>query len=1191
MMRGRIVWLIAGAGALCLNVLAGHIEITLYTLIIVAVFAAMRLLLGWWRERSAQTVLATVGRLLAMGLLGIGLASIQFVPLMEFVQTNWRAERTDYATVVSYAHKPRDIVQFILPNIYGSPTLHSTYDIIGGTGWNDHLSNAAGQPIAFVEWGIKNYVEGALYLGILPLLLAVYALIDRWRLWQDARRERVPDDAVLPVSDAGTRWPSPRHELPDRLTFALLGGFSLTCMFGLPTYALVYALPGFNQLNSPFRWIFVLSFCVAMLAGYGMDAMVRRVAVSQRSHVSWVGVALLLASLLIFAGAGVTVLAFDVVRPLYDAVVTNVAGAADAMRDGRMLADIVVPQLLLLGAVVAAGGMLFIWVGRMRAYHHISLWQMLAVVLIAFDLIAATAHFNPASDPALLDFTPPEVVALQARQAQGERFRFTTLEAEGSAPLLNANLGWLYNLDDIRGYDSIISRDYVAYVRRMAPQGQLIYNRIAPLYEQDVMGDAAQRQGLDATRLDLLNAGYVLVDRAAAAEDVAGLGWQLDESFTGADLYRNPNAFPRAFTVPLSQQPPAIADAEGLRDGVAEAPIQLDTGREKFVDVRSEVPVWLIVSENNAPGWRAFVRPIDAPDSEEQAREVQTAFEILQAVELPAGDWTVRLVYSPTSFQVGIFGTVISAAAIVLMLGIAVWQRLVGPASTGDDRSQTARVARNSVAPILLNLFNRGIDFALLLVILRVLAPQDVGIYYYLTVIFVWFDIFTNFGLDLYLIREASRDRSRVGELFFNSSMLRLLLSTIGVALVVGFVAIRQATVTPSLPAEALLALGLLYVGLFPASLSKGITSLFYAYEQAEKPAAITTITSINKAVFGVIVLLLGWGIVGLAAVSIANNIFTFVVLMWSGRALLGDRSDWQVSLSRMRRMIRVGFPLMLNHFLATIFFQIDVIILEAIRGASIVARYSVAYKWVLAINIIPAFFTQALLPVMSRQAHEDRPAFARTYRASLKLLLMLALPTAVGFTLLAEPLTYIMGGAPYLPDGAIAIQLMIWSIPIGWMNSLTQYALVALDRQAVITRIFAVAVLFNIVSNLLLIPQYGYRAAALTTIASEAVLFVPFAWLVQRTLGDVAVQWRDIMLKPVLATVVMVVVALVMLPAGVFVSAIVSAGAYGVALLALRPFDAYEQSVMRRFLPQRLANNRLAWLFFSREFETGYSG
>jgi O-antigen/teichoic acid export membrane protein len=267
--------------------------------------------------------------------------------------------------------------------------------------------------------------------------------------------------------------------------------------------------------------------------------------------------------------------------------------------------------------------------------------------------------------------------------------------------------------------------------------------------------------------------------------------------------------------------------------------------------------------------------------------------------------------------------------------------------------------------------------------------------------------------------------------------------------------------------------------------------------------------------------------------------------------------------------MMRQSWPLLLNHFLATIFFQIDVILIEGIHGSVMVAQYGVAYKWLSALNVIPAFFTMAMLPAMSRQAREDRPALKRNYTLSIKLLVSVALPTAVIFTFLAYVLTLILGGAQYLPDGAIATQLMIWSIPIGWMNSLTQYVLIALDLQRRITWAFMAAVTFNIVFNLLLIPQYGYQAAALITIASEAILWVFFVRLLHQAIGGVG--WLDMLWRPVLAAGVMLVIFAVGWSIQPIVTLLLAVIAYPVTLLALRPLTRDEFSILSPLIPARL--------------------
>ncbi len=1148
--RAVIPWVALGALALMLNILAGHIEITIYTLLMAAFYAGLRLLWSLWQERDLPQFLWRAAWLLGMVALGFALASLQFIPLLDFVQTNWRMERNDVDLALSYARVPRDLLQFLLPNFYGSPTHQSYFDV-----FNFELVTSWPGPQRYTEWGIKNYVEGALYIGILPLLLSAFALFDRWLL---RRRDN-------PTS------PATHTEPPYRLIFAALAVLSLTFMFGLPTYRLLYLLPGINQLNTPFRWVYALALCVAVLAAFGLDALLQQRENPKQAR-SWprrIGIAITSIALLTLIALGLSYVMFESIKPGIIYLINVLANAERAFHSAEMFYSYQFGMVLVLGLMLLASGILFIKLSKPHPHNiaHRTAWAGFAVGLVALDLMLAYWGFNVSTDAKLLDFKPPVVEWLQ--QQAGD-YRFTTLQDQAQPHILPANVAMMYGLDDIRGYDSIIPAQTVNYMRLLAIQGDLIYNRIAPLYTSDNFA-----QSLDSPLFHLLNVKYVVSHKSIT---VPFQQWRLPYEDEAVRVWENPSAVPRAYTVRAEDfQAGWLADDfTGWQFTIPEyeaRQIGRDTGREKLIDVQTEQATWLIVSESYAPGWRAFVRPIAGTASDEIANnnevayDVQRVFANFQAVQLPPGAWTVRLVYSPASFQVGLFGSVVSLVLLLLLLGIWFWRLYVG--TNTDASSTTARVARNSVAPIILNLFNRGIDFAFAIVMLRLLDQSSVGVYNFAVVVFVWFDIFTNFGLDAFLIREVSRLKAQSGYYFLNASLLRLLLAVLGLPLLLLFLAFWQSSAAEPLPAAGMITLVLLYLGLFPATLSKGMTALFYAHEQAEKPAAIATITSINKAVFGVIALLLGWGIVGLAAISIANNVLTLLLLLVSGRKLIGTLQHKRPDRKLLRGMLGASWPLMLNHFLSMIFFQFDIIILQALKGAVVVAQYSTSYKWLLAVDIIPAFFTQALFPVMSRQARDDPKALQRTYQLSVKLLLALALPIAVGFTFLAEALTLILAGPAYLPDAAIALQIMIWSIPFGWMNSVTQYALIALNLQRYITGAFVGAVTFNIAANLLLIPQFGFQAAALVTIASQGALLLPFGLLMQRGLGQ-RINWPGLVWRPLLAVAAMIGVTLLLWPLQSLTALVVGSITYGVVLLALRPFSQAEIALLRPMLPQQ---------------------
>ena len=150
----------------------------------------------------------------------------------------------------------------------------------------------------------------------------------------------------------------------------------------------------------------------------------------------------------------------------------------------------------------------------------------------------------------------------------------------------------------------------------------------------------------------------------------------------------------------------------------------------------------------------------------------------------------------------------------------------------------------------------------------------------------------------------------------------------------------------------------------------------------------------------------------------------------------------------------------------------------------------------------------------MSRHAAIDRPRLAFEYSFALSVLLVISVPIAaltVWFApLLVSVLTAWKPG--YLPESAQALQILIFFLPFSFINGLTQYVLIALDLQRLITRAFGLTLVFNLGANLLLVPLLGINGAAITTVLSELVLLGPFLFWTGRELGRVPlvrIAWK----------------------------------------------------------------------------------
>ncbi len=1165
-----VPWIAIGAIALMMNIFAGHVEITYYTLIVMAYYAAARLIAHWWRARDWRFVLRRGAYLLAMVALGLGLGAAQFIPLYELGTRNFREDAVDFATVRSYALPKRHVLKFLMPDAFGNPADHSVRDVFTGEREPLDWTRPDGTRVTDTAFGIKNHVEGGVYLGILTMALAAIGLF--------AGRRAEPDAP------------------PYRAILGLLALLSLTFAFGLPTYAALYYLfPSINQLHTPFRWVWPLTFCAAALAAFGVDALAQ----ARRARWPvWAGGGLIAAGALILGGLLASRAAYSTFAPLVERVFEGLTGAPDTFPDARTFYSYQFWNALALGVLtLAAGAVILLSRSGARLPRRLGggpLWGALAALVIGADLLIAGWGFNPAADPAWLDFTPASIHWLRDRMASEGPFRYTTVD-QGERPL-HANSTWRYGLHDARGYDSMIPRQYTEFMSLIAPQGGLLHNRVDPIAWDNT-------RALASPLLDLLNVRYVVSDWVI--EDAEALGY--DEVYVdgAVRIYENRDALPRAYTLPyydltmdacgavpdsfatIVTSPAFEADPrrvviEGfpnaetcetaydwptpdLEADPQPAAITAYGPIEVTVNAQVERESWLVLADSYYPGWRAFVRPRGAGEDAERALDVHLVNGNFRGVRLEPGDWTVRFRFSPPTFQIGAFASFLSGMLVLFLLMLWGWRQIY---RTDYEADNTLRIAKNSLAPIVLNLFNRGIDFAFAFIMLRILGPKDAGIYYYAIVVFGWFDILTNFGLNTFLMREVARHRESAGRYLFNSTALRLALALIGVPLLVGFVLIRQNTVSPALEPQAILAIGLLYLALLPGSISTGLTALFYAFEKAEYPAVITTVSTIVKVTLGLATLLLGWGVPGLAGGAVATNLVTLSVLAWLARPLV-RRFAQPLDADLMRHMLGESWPLMLNHLLATVFFKIDIVLMEAINGNVVVGQYSTAYKWLDALNIIPAFLTMALLPVMARQAHDDRPGLRRNYTLAVKLLVMVALPVAVVTTFIAAPLIHLLGGSEYLPAGGVALQIMIWSIPIGWINSVTNYVIVALDRQRTLTLAFVAGVAFNLTSNLIFLPIYSYRAAAVVTIFSELVLMLAFYWIIRQELGGMG--WRYALWRPALAGLVLGSVLVLLWPVAPLAGLLIAPVVYGGVLIALRPFRPDEMARLAPLLPGRL--------------------
>lgn len=1150
---GLLPLTLAGGLVIGVVILSGHLEYSFYALFSVLFYAVARMVSYGKGGGNASGVASILAALVGMAVLGVMLGGAQLLPFFELARENFRSGLVTYQEVIGYALPKKQILSFVMPDFFGNPTHSAYFDFLQ---WKnlpvEGSKDLAGSPRPYPFWGVKNYVEAASYIGVLPLLLSIGAPF--------LRRDRYT------------------------ITFAAYAIFSLLLAFGSPLYQVFWSIPAFDQLHTPFRWLFPYTFSAAVLAGLGASSLTARKNGPTQDKARGLGqpsgslngptpglVNIRLRrgeplcsppNLPLLAGGilgAVILAALALARwqasfslALAERLLASSQVIAAAFPSPQALFSYQFRNLLVLGLLLVAGGVI------VALRPHSTRGRAFLVLCVAADLFYFGYTYNAAADPRLLEFTPPSVRMLQADQGV---FRVASYNLDDN---LTPNTAMLSGIQDARGYDSIILRQYADFWRLLEEPHGLLYNRIHKL---------TRPESLQSTFLDLMNVKYVLTTRPL---DLPNGESYLRETYRGEILiYENTDFLPRAFVIGEAQVAGSREEALAIMSDRSFDPrkaVVLETGGEPLpastksalvparitsyganqVVVENDAPQggYLVLTDNYFSGWRAWV------DGRET--RLYRAYGTFRAIQLPTGAKRIEFRYSPDSFNLGLLTTLLAGLGLIAGTAFWGWRKVARRLETATP---IQRLAKNVSVPMGIQLLNRLLDLAFAIFMLRLLGPVNAGKYAFVVVLIGYFIVLTDFGLSTLTTREVAKSKDQANRYLSNSALLRLSLTGLSVPLfaaILGFYSWRS-----ELSADTAWTGFLLLASIVPSGLASALSSIFMANERMEYTAAVSLVGNLLKLALGVLVLMLGFGIVGLGIVSVVVSGSTAALLYYLFRRNF-FKPSLEVDFQFQRQMLMTSYPLMANNFLSSIFFRIDVMLLKPMQGDQAIGFYTTAYKFIDGLVIIPSLFTLAVFPVLARYAHAGGDALLRAYTLSLRALLLLGMPLTVGLCLLSERIILLFFGQDYAPAG-LALLILIWFLPFSFVNSLTQYVLIAVNQQRFLTLAFVIGATFNIAANLVLIPIYSFQGAAVATVLSEIVLLLPFMYAVRKHVGRVPlleIAWRPVVSSGVMGVVMLWLQTLNM-------AALVATGAtvYVGMLLALRTFTHEDRALVNSLL------------------------
>ena len=400
--------------------------------------------------------------------------------------------------------------------------------------------------------------------------------------------------------------------------------------------------------------------------------------------------------------------------------------------------------------------------------------------------------------------------------------------------------------------------------------------------------------------------------------------------------------------------------------------------------------------------------------------------------------------------------------------------------------SLSRRVERNAATQIAGRLYTSALAAIITAVVLpRRLTPYDFGIFaFYLSLHQMLQNVF-DFGANTIVIREASRHRDAAGRLI---GMLIGIKGSIAFLAMLGIVGVAWVFEGPG-DRFVLLALAAVPM-LFHAPAGAG--TIFHV-DMAFKWSTLASVLGQSSWLIGTLALALA-GVERPAPYLIAFGLGTVVNgclnYGWSRRFV---EITYDARRSDYWRLWKEAWPAGVSMTMASIYFFIDTAMLRPMQGEVAVARYSVAYRLMTFVLMVPVLFSNVLFPVFSRLWALGEGSLRPFFQRSLRVLMALGFTVLATVPLIAEQIM----GVVYEPEyGVSAPVLMILSVAIACVFAAYPHVLLLLasGHQRVMMVISTLGVGLNVGMNLWAIRRFGIAGAAWTTVATEAFVLVAAA-------------------------------------------------------------------------------------------------
>jgi len=361
----------------------------------------------------------------------------------------------------------------------------------------------------------------------------------------------------------------------------------------------------------------------------------------------------------------------------------------------------------------------------------------------------------------------------------------------------------------------------------------------------------------------------------------------------------------------------------------------------------------------------------------------------------------------------------------------------------------------------------------------RYLGQEGFGNYSLVFAYLSIFGIFSDFGLQLTVVRELAReDKKSIYSAFFWSKLFLVVFSTLLSWLFLLFFPYSKFLKIAILITSLGFALGSLNnfgMVIFQAKLRLDLLTLIDVVSRAVTVGFIIIFISLGRGLYSI-----------LNTILIGNLAGSFLIIFLLRRFItFGFKFDFELA----KKIIYQSLPVGLISVLALLYFKIDTLILSIFRGAEEVGIYSLAYRVLENILVLWGYYMASVYPVLAKFSKE-KEIYEKIFKNSFRVGVLGGLGMLIIGWLLAPLIIRILGGEEFR-ESVLVLKILLFSIPLFLTNNLFYHSFLVRKKPQKILKVLSFSLVLNIILNYTLIPIYGYFAVALIVVFTQLFLFI----------------------------------------------------------------------------------------------------